>query len=218
MARRKKEAISAHRDKITSAADILFSEKGVDPTTVDEIAKVSGYSKATLYVYFENKDEIYFDLVFRHMEALYLKIAEIAVRGAASAAEFTENYLEVCFYVLGICRKKPVYFEGMIGHINVDVENEETPQIYRDIYGLGLHINDKLKQMIRQGAELGVFASNTDIDAAIIFLWSGLTGIIRMSGHKKKYYKLLGFDNDEFLKKEFLMLLNCFKNAEGRLL
>lgn len=33
-------------------------EKGIAATSMDDIAKASGYSKATLYVYFENKEEI----------------------------------------------------------------------------------------------------------------------------------------------------------------
>lgn len=41
-----------------SAASALFSEKGITATSMDDIAKAAGYSKATLYVYFENKEEI----------------------------------------------------------------------------------------------------------------------------------------------------------------
>lgn len=216
MARRKKEPLSAHREKIISAADILFAEKGISATTVDEIARTAGYSKATLYVYFENKDEIYFSLVCRHMERLYLKIEEITERSTVSQKELTENYLEICFYVLKICREHPIYFEGMIGHINVDINNDKTPQIYKEIYSLGLHINEQLKLIIRQGINLGKISPDIDTDAAIIFLWGGLTGIVRMSEHKKEYYKLLGYDNDDFLKKEFLLLLACCENREGK--
>ena len=57
MGRRKKEPKSVHRAAISSAAATLFSEKGVEHTSMDEIAKQAGYSKATLYVYFKNKEE-----------------------------------------------------------------------------------------------------------------------------------------------------------------
>ncbi len=58
MARRKKEPKSVHREKIASAASVLFMERGIEATSMDDIAKAAGYSKATLYVYFENKEEI----------------------------------------------------------------------------------------------------------------------------------------------------------------
>ena len=58
MARRKKEPPSAHRARISDAAQRLFSQRGVTSVTVDDIAREAGYSKATLYVYFQDKEEI----------------------------------------------------------------------------------------------------------------------------------------------------------------
>ena len=49
MARRKKEPRSVHREKIASAASVLFMDKGIVATSMDDIAKAAGYSKATLY-------------------------------------------------------------------------------------------------------------------------------------------------------------------------
>ncbi len=55
MARRKKEPRSVHRDNIASVASELFTERGISSTSMDDIAKAAGYSKATLYVYFATK-------------------------------------------------------------------------------------------------------------------------------------------------------------------
>lgn len=68
MARRKKEPKSVHREKIASAASVLFMEGGIAATSMDDIAKAAGYSKATLYVYFENKEEIVGILVLDSMK------------------------------------------------------------------------------------------------------------------------------------------------------
>ena len=56
MGRRKKEPRSVHRAKIAAAASELFLKRGTAAVTMDEIARAAGYSKATLYVYFENKE------------------------------------------------------------------------------------------------------------------------------------------------------------------
>ena len=71
MGRRKKEPKSVHRENIASAASALFMEKGIAATSMDDIAKAAGYSKATLYVYFENKEEIVGILVLNSMKKLY---------------------------------------------------------------------------------------------------------------------------------------------------
>jgi Transcriptional regulator len=46
------------RNKIIQAAIKVFSEKGYHRSTMDEIAKEVGVSKATLYTYFKSKEEI----------------------------------------------------------------------------------------------------------------------------------------------------------------
>ena len=58
MGRRKKEQRAVHRENIASAASVLFMENGITATSMSDIAEAAGYSKATLYVYFENKEEI----------------------------------------------------------------------------------------------------------------------------------------------------------------
>lgn len=47
------------RSEIVHAALIMFGDKGFDGTTMDMIAKQMGYSKATLYQYFENKEDLF---------------------------------------------------------------------------------------------------------------------------------------------------------------
>ena len=37
----------------------LFAQKGLNGTTMNDIANESGISRRTLYVYFSNKEEIY---------------------------------------------------------------------------------------------------------------------------------------------------------------
>ena len=58
MARRKKEEPIVHQNRIAEKAMMLFAQKGIDNTKMDEIAAAAGYGKATLYVYFNNKEDI----------------------------------------------------------------------------------------------------------------------------------------------------------------
>ena len=71
MARRKKELQSVHRKNISMAAEQLFMKNGIENTSMNDIAKASGYSKATLYVYFKNKEQLVGVLVLESMQKLY---------------------------------------------------------------------------------------------------------------------------------------------------
>ena len=59
-------------DIALSAID-LFCEKGIQQTSIDEIAKSAGVAKGTIYLYFKNKEEIVFaiwDIIAqRHRDA-----------------------------------------------------------------------------------------------------------------------------------------------------
>mgnify|MGYP001592642799 CR=1 FL=1 len=46
------------QDRILSGALNVFKESGLDGATMDEIAKASGFGKATLYYYFKSKEDV----------------------------------------------------------------------------------------------------------------------------------------------------------------
>lgn len=56
------------KDKILDSARYMFSQKGFDGTSVDEIAKQAGITKSLLYYYYESKDEILLELMKGSME------------------------------------------------------------------------------------------------------------------------------------------------------
>jgi TetR/AcrR family transcriptional repressor of mexJK operon len=47
------------RSETLKAALVVFGEKGFDGTTMDEIANAVGISKATLYLYFDSKEDLF---------------------------------------------------------------------------------------------------------------------------------------------------------------
>ncbi|MEJ2271284.1 MAG: helix-turn-helix domain containing protein [Candidatus Bathyarchaeota archaeon] len=56
--RKERERCRRRRD-IIRAAEILFATKGFDGLMMDEIALEAGFSKATLYKYFETKEDLF---------------------------------------------------------------------------------------------------------------------------------------------------------------
>jgi TetR/AcrR family transcriptional repressor of mexJK operon len=56
----------AKRDQIRAGAQRLFLERGLAGTGTDAIASEAGVSKQTLYVYYQNKEELFVD-VMRHL-------------------------------------------------------------------------------------------------------------------------------------------------------
>lgn len=54
----RKQQMEQRTQQILHAALALFCEKGIDDTSVEEIAKAAGVGPATIYRYFETKAEL----------------------------------------------------------------------------------------------------------------------------------------------------------------
>lgn len=65
------------RLEILGAAMKLFSERGFERTTVDEIAACANVGKGTIYLYFDNKEEVFLATIEEGLTAMHRMITEI---------------------------------------------------------------------------------------------------------------------------------------------
>ncbi len=63
---------------ILDAAEELFLAKGFSRVSMDDIAKKVGMNKATIYIYFEDKDSLFFGIALRRLRERLKKIDETA--------------------------------------------------------------------------------------------------------------------------------------------
>ena len=214
MARRKKEAPSVHRANIARAAQMLFERQGVEKTTVDEIAEVASYGKATLYVYFANKDEIFFYVVHQHMLELLTKLNGIIEAETSTVAHWYETYLEICFAIHNCCKDSPLYFDAMIDEIDVAVDDPDLPMTYREIYATGEELEKVATIMMDRGVELGLIKDSLSYSETAMYFWGAITGIVRMYERKSSYYNQIGLA-ESFLPRAFLGLVNGYLVESG---
>ena len=71
--RRLERALQFRRDTIISTAEEFFLNQGYEATFVDQIAVEAGYTKATIYNYFDTKDDLFVAVVAR----AYAKMIEV---------------------------------------------------------------------------------------------------------------------------------------------
>lgn len=214
MGRRKKEPKSAHREKIASAASALFMEKGIGATSMDDIAKAAGYSKATLYVYFKNKEEIISILVLDSMKKLYGYIVS-----ALEQQETTkERYHFICLGLIRYQEEFPFYFKMVLDKINIDFESCDYFPEEKETYQIGEEINEKIKEFLISGMEKGDLRSSLKIMPTIFNFWGMLSGLIQLAANKEEYInKTMGLSKLQFLEYGFHMLYCSIAASEERL-
>ncbi len=203
MARRKKEPKSVHREKIASAASVLFMERGIAATSMDDIAKAAGYSKATLYVYFENKEEIVGILVLDSMKKLYYYIASALEQQQTTK----EQYNFICRGLVQYQEEFPFYFKMVLDKINIDFERRVYLPEEKETYQIGEEINEKIKEFLISGIDKGDLRSDLKIVPTIFVFWGMLSGLIQLAENKEEYIKkAMGLSKVKFLEHGFHML------------
>ncbi|MDO5400794.1 MAG: TetR/AcrR family transcriptional regulator [Eubacteriales bacterium] len=212
MARRKKEPRSAHREKIAAAASVLFLNQGIAATSMDDIAKAAGYSKATLYVYFQNKDELVGILVLDSMKKLYHYIVS-----ALEQQETTkEQYNSICRGLVQYQEEFPFYFKTVLDNINIDFERHGCLPEEKETYQIGEEINEKIKEFLLSGMDKGDLRRNLSIMPTIFHFWGMLSGLIQLAANKEDYIaKTMGLSKSEFLEYGFQMLYCSIADKEG---
>ena len=211
MGRRKKEPRSVHRENIVSAASALFMERGIAATSMDDIAKAAGYSKATLYVYFENKEEIVGILVLNSMKKLYDYISSALIQHETTKA----RYDFICRGLVQYQEEFPFYFKMVLDKINIDFESGDYLPEEKETYQIGEEINEKIKNFLLSGMEKGDLRNDLDIMPAIFNFWGMLSGIIQLAANKEEYIKKsMGLSKIKFLEYGFSLVYHSIAIKE----
>lgn len=66
------------KNEILDAADMLFTQKGFDGTSTNDILEAVGIARGTLYYHFKSKEDIMDSLIDRYSTGLLTKAKEIA--------------------------------------------------------------------------------------------------------------------------------------------
>lgn len=211
MGRRKKEPRSVHRENIVSAASTLFMERGIAATSMDDIAKAAGYSKATLYVYFENKEEIVSILVLNSMKKLYDYISSALIQHKTTKA----RYDFICRGLVQYQEEFPFYFKMVLDKINIDFESKDHLPEERETYQIGEEINEKIKNFLLSGMEKGDLRGDLEIMPAIFNFWGMIAGIIQLAANKEEYIKKsMGLSKIKFLEYGFSLVYHSIAIKE----
>ncbi|MDD3412956.1 MAG: TetR/AcrR family transcriptional regulator [Lachnospiraceae bacterium] len=208
MGRRTKEEPYIHRRHIAEAAGELFEVKGIDTTSMNEIAVKAGYSKATLYVYFHNKEEIVGYLVLNSM----IKLKEYLTSALESEKDFKNKYLDLCQAMVLYQEEYPFYFSMALDQINIDFEHSDCEESERETFQVGEEINTLLSLFARSGIEQGAFKSQLNIKSVLFSIWGMLSGFIQLATNKQEYISQeIHMTKKEFLENGFLFLYDAIE-------
>lgn len=179
------------KKKIIQAAVKIFSKKGFHKSTMDEIAKEVGVSKATLYNYFKSKEEI---------------LKEIWKLNNQNILDLKKTFNEYeCFEVLEALYLMMVESPGL--HLSFEItalssQNENIKKINKESYEAKL---ESLKQFLQDQQQKG--AIREDIEAEV------LAQVITALYTDVATQLLIGIENEEVHEKWIKSINVILKNS-----
>jgi TetR/AcrR family transcriptional regulator len=81
MPRGRAPGYATQRDEILSRAAALFARQGYPGTSMNEVAEACGMSKAALYHYVRDKDQLLVEIAQGHVARLVALVGEVAAQG-----------------------------------------------------------------------------------------------------------------------------------------
>jgi AcrR family transcriptional regulator len=193
MGAKKREALEQfNRDNILTAAAELFSAKGVDKTTMDDIAAYADYSKSTIYVYFQSKEDIYNSV----LERRYSELVSDAAGLELESGDVRGAYDKLCACLVEFENLYPSYFASIMG------ETKTTNS--RKTSGGSPTANQEIREVFKSILEYGIknktFKGRQDIEKTSLYMWTTIGGAILYSSKNRKYLEeKVGIARDEYL-------------------
>ena len=145
---------------IARVAKAVFAERGYQQATLEEIAQRAGMSKATIYLYYKNKDDLFLHVVE--------DLVETAITETAQAAEAPGTSLEK---LARLVRSKMAFYEREREFFHIYL-NEKHGLDFNEKHGLEVAPKDPhkrlLQDMYRQGVDRLANVLQEGMDAGVL--------------------------------------------------
>lgn len=153
-------AVSKTRAKLVDVARQLFAKKGVDDTTMNDIAVASKKGRRTLYTYFKSKEDIYMAVVESELEMLSDAMEQVAKKDITpdeKILKLIETHLDSIKMVVYRNGTLRAGFFRNIWRVEAVRKNFDAKEI------------KVFKQVLAEGKDKGIFdIDNVDIIADIV--------------------------------------------------
>ena len=166
--RKKKGASAEKRERILQAAISVFASKGFYDTRVSEIAKAAGVADGTIYLYFENKDDVLISIFEDRMGQLLELLGAIA----SSDRPIEAKIRKVVGMQLGLLEDRPDLAEVIT--VNLRQSSRLLKQYAAPLFTRYLEV---VAGIIASGQREGVFRGDLSPRVAARALWGALDGL-----------------------------------------
>ena len=168
------------RQQIIVAAKRVFSEKGFNKATMEDIASEAELSPGTLYLYFKNKEELYASLSLRILQYLNIRVQHVNDEKNMDPEKKMIALQEAMFDVYNF---DPLTIINLFHLQSSETLKNLSPEFLTEINALSRKSIGGVANIIDEGIKKGLFIEKHPNALADIF-WSLFSGVILWEASK----------------------------------
>jgi AcrR family transcriptional regulator len=201
---RKEREKERRRQQIIVAAKRVFSEKGFNKATMEDIAKEAELSPGTLYLYFKNKEELYASLSLRILQYLHIRVTHVNKETTLSPDQKLAALMEAMYDVYDF---DPLIIINMFHLQSSETLKNLSESLLSEIKELSQKSIGAIAKIFEEGMDKGIYVDRHPVALADIF-WSMFSGVVLWEASKK----IISSDKD-YLKSTLATAFELFERG-----
>ena len=201
---RKERERERRRQQIIVATKKVFSEKGFNKATMDDIAGEAELSPGTLYLYFKNKEELYASLSLRILQYLHMRVEHVENDPKLDPEQKLDALIEAMYDVYEF---DPLVIINMFHLQSSETLKNLSADLIDEIKELSRQSIGGFARVFKEGIEKGVFVDRHPIALSDSF-WALFSGVVLWTNSKRVINK-----DKDFLKETLDLAFRIFKQG-----
>ncbi|MBF0230587.1 MAG: TetR/AcrR family transcriptional regulator [Desulfamplus sp.] len=203
---RKQREKEQRRKQIMEAARKVFSAKGFNRATMEEIAGEAELSPGTLYLYFKNKEELHTSLSIDILEYITVQMKKFINRDDINA-EQKMHLLKDTF--MNVYEYDPMVLINLFHLQSGETLKNLSPEVIEELKETSADALSTITSIVNEGINQGIFVKRHPVALADI-IWATYSGIVLWVDSKR----LLNNEKDfvkQTIETAFEIMVNGFK-------
>ena len=207
-AERKEREREMRRNEIVDAAEKLFFTRGYENVTMDDIARELEMARATLYLSFKNKEDIYAAIAIRasnFVREMFQGLNRGGMTGLEKVRFVASNYYE--FYTRYTGYYMAYYNTGMF-------DQDSTPELVelkKMRVGSMVMFVDAVKEGIRDGS----IRDDIDPEETTLIILNTGNSALNLSPVTRLYMETYGLTQEKLYKHTIDMMIRSIENKKS---
>ncbi len=202
--------------QLIDAAEKIFINLGYDATTLEMITDDLGYNKRTFYLYFRDKDDIFFAVLLRTLEALDTRMHEAAATRITGLDKLQSLGMAYFTYFI----ENPVFFEFNRTFEARNYYYRRNPNSESGEFASNcLRVNDKITDLLISCIKLGMkdksIKVKIDAKKLMLILWGMSLGTLEVILMRQKQLDATYQTSADEIFRTYLTFIKKFLDGEN---